>query len=153
MKYEIIWGIKRWITRDCLHVWAQSTHPKKNSVSMTTIPDDMTSSPSCIPKVTARSNENRNLLNKHYWNEGTLTGQNPSSKCCLPLEFLNSFKRVWIFHCWNFGGCRLKGCKATSHQTLRTIWPRVISNPGRLVQMGPGPHGRLFLETSNFDSW
>ena len=26
-------------------------------------------------------------------------------------------------------------------------------NPGRLVRVGPGPVGRLFLETSNFESW
>ena len=47
----------------------------------------------------------------------------------------------------------LKGCKVNGHQTLRIIRPKAISNPGRLVQMGPGPHGRLFLETSNFESW
>ena len=33
------------------------------------------------------------------------------------------------------------------------IWLRPGSNLGRMIRMGPGPCGRPFLETSNFESW
>ena len=81
------------------------------------------------------SNDYKRLLNKPYVNEVTMSRKNPPLKC------------------WKFGVCRLKGFKVTGHQTLRMIRTRANSNPGRLVRMGPGLPGRLFLETSNFESW
>ena len=75
---------------------------------------------------------------------------------CLALPNMNTWAKGSVFgnvYCWKFGICRSKGCKITGHQTLRVIWLWYPSESGRVVGLGPGPRGRLFLETSNFDSW
>ena len=38
-----------------------------------------------------RAKQTAPLVNKHYQNEVTLTGQNPPLKCCQPLEILTHF--------------------------------------------------------------
>ena len=60
------------------------------------------------------------LVNKHYQNEVTLTGQNPPLKCCQPLEILAQLKTgLDLF----------------------------------MIKIWLGLDGRLFHETSKFDSW
>ena len=87
-----------------------------------------------------------------YVKEVTLSEQLPPLKCCLPHELLTQFKKGLDISLLKIGVCRSKGYKVTSHQTLWMIRLRPESNPGRLLLVGPGPAGRLFLETSNFDS-
>ena len=66
--------------------------------------------------------------------------------------FVCFFKRFRFFWCCKFEVCSIKGYKVTGHQTLRMIQPRAFSNAGKVVRVWPGPRGRLFLETYNFDS-
>ena len=54
-------------------------------------------------------------------------------------------KRFKPFYEKKFGVCRSKGCKITSHQTLRMIGPWPGFEPGQTGWLGPGPAGRLFL--------
>ena len=42
-------------------------------------------------KVQLRAKQTAHLVNKHYQNEVTLTGQNPPLQCCQPLEILTHF--------------------------------------------------------------
>ena len=72
-------------------------------------------------------------------------GKNHPQNAASLLKFCHSLKRLQIFQCWKFEVCRSKGCKITSHQTLRMIGAGQGSNPGRLLWVGPGPVGRLFL--------
>ena len=41
--------------------------------------------------VQLRAKQTAHLVNKHYQNEVTLTGQNLSLKCCQPVEILTHF--------------------------------------------------------------
>ena len=49
------------------------------------------------------------------------------------------------FQCWKFWVYRLKGCKVTSHQTLRMIRPWSESNSGRLFEWGRSQEADFFL--------
>ena len=42
--------------------------------------------------VQLRAKQTAHLVNKHYQNEVTLTGQNPPLKYCQPLKILTHFK-------------------------------------------------------------
>ena len=46
-----------------------------------------------IQDIQLRAKQTAHLLNKHYQNEVTLTGQSPPLKCCQPLEILTRFIR------------------------------------------------------------
>ena len=45
-------------------------------------------------KVQLRAKQTAHLVNKHYQNEVTLTGQNPTLKCYQPLEILTYFENT-----------------------------------------------------------
>ena len=90
----------------------------------------------------------KRLLNKPYENEVTLRGHN------IPLKYYQPFKIFTQFNkCIDFFLLKIWGCKATSQQMLRMIGPRAYSTPGWPVPVGPGPVGKFFHETSNFESW
>ena len=44
-----------------------------------------------LPIVQLRSKQTAPLVNKHYQNKVTLTGQSPPLKCCQPLKILTHF--------------------------------------------------------------
>ena len=44
-----------------------------------------------ITNLQLRGKQTAPLVNKHYQNEVTLTGQSPPLKCCQPLEILTHF--------------------------------------------------------------
>ena len=59
------------------------------------------------------------------------------------------------FRSFNAKNLNYSGQRAAKLPTIKLdlmIWPRAILNPGWLVREGPWPDGRLFLETTNFDS-
>ena len=45
-------------------------------------------------EVQLRAKQMAHLVNKHYQNEVTLTGQNLPLKCCKPVEILTHFEMV-----------------------------------------------------------
>ena len=85
-------------------------------------------------------------------NEVTFTGQNPSLKFCQPLELFNQLKK----------GLDLLFLKIWSLlvKRLQSYWPSNFENNSNMGVLESGPSGlsglglggRLFLETSNFDS-
>ena len=103
---------------------------------------------SCSCLVQLRAKQTAPLVNKHYQNDVTLTGQSPPLTCCQPLEILTLYNGLRSLNDRNMGSV---GQRA-GHQTLRMFQIWYNSNQGRSVRPGPGPCSRLFHEISKFES-
>ena len=79
--------------------------------------------------VQLRAKQTAPLVNKHYQNEVTLTGQRPPLKCCQPLEILTLYNGLRSLNDRNVGSV---GQRA-GHQTLRMFQPWYNSNLGQSV--------------------
>ena len=66
-----------------------------------------------IPNPTVSEDQYRTPSKEHYGNEVYLTGQNPPSKCCQPLDFWYTFLIGLIFEYCKYRVCRVKSRKVT----------------------------------------
>ena len=83
--------------------------------------------------VQLRAKQTAPLVNKHYQNEVTLTGQNPPLKCCQPLEILTHFITGLDLSMIEIWGLWVKG--------LQSCWPSNFENGSTPVQLESGPIG------------
>ena len=63
------------------------------------------------------------LVNKHYQNEITLTGQKPALKCCQPLEILTHFITgldLFLLEIWNLWVKGLQSCQQSNFENGST---------------------------------
>ena len=76
-------------------------------------------------------------------------------KMCIFWRFTNDISTIFCYLLWFqfWKKCQSLPVHPRVVPDYDNDWPWANSNPGLVIRMGPGPRGRLFLETSNFESW